>query len=499
MPYHNPVIPGFYPDPSVCWVGEDYYLVTSSFEYFPGVPVFHSRDLINWRQVGHCLTRESQLPLAGIGCSGGIYAPTIRYRDGLYSMTTTNVGGRGNFFVTAKDPAGPWSEPVWVNRAGIDPTIYFDDDGLVYYLTDGQQLSTIDITAGDVTSEVKSIWSGTGGSYPEAPHLYKVCGWYYLMIAEGGTSYGHRVTIARSRSVWGPYESCPHNPILGHSHLAAHPIQCTGHADLIHAHDGSWWMVFLATRPHGNVAHLGRETFLAPVTWTADGWPLVNGGRPVDLNMDVPTLPLHPWPTAPAREDFNGQALGLEWNYLRNPAMENYSHTARPGWLRLKGTAATLNEHASPTFVGRRQQHFACAAAVLLDFDPSRDGEEAGLTIVMNDTHHLELGVTQAGGHRIAFARRRLGSLNVIVAQALLAAGPVELSILAEAERYTLRFRHKDDAWVVLDTPETRYVSAEVARTFTGVYLGMYATGNGKASAASADFDWFDYQPLETA
>ncbi|NCC50507.1 MAG: glycoside hydrolase family 43 protein, partial [Spartobacteria bacterium] len=252
--FRNPVLPGFHPDPSVCRVGGDYYLVTSSFEYFPGVPIYHSRDLVHWRALGHCLTRPSQLPLQRAPSSAGIYAPTIRHHDGVFYMVTTNVSGGGNFFVTARDPAGPWSDPVWLDQPGIDPSLLFDD-GRVYLLTSiggadgyiGQ--SELDIATGVRKTKVINIWRGTGGQYPEAPHMYKIHGRYYLMIAEGGTDWGHMETIAVSDDPWGPFVPCPHNPILTHR-STCRPIQCTGHADLIEAQDGSWWLFFLGTRPH---------------------------------------------------------------------------------------------------------------------------------------------------------------------------------------------------------------------------------------------------------
>jgi xylan 1,4-beta-xylosidase len=285
MPYTNPVIPGFHPDPSVCRVGADYYLVTSSFEYYPGVPIFHSRDLFNWRPIGHCLTRESQLPLHGARSSGGIFAPTIRYHQGRFYMVTTNITARKHILVHAENPEGPWSEPVWLDMDGIDPSLLFDDDGKVYFSSTGPGgiwQSELDVERGTWIGEKRSLWAGTGGSFPEAPHLYRLGDTYYLLIAEGGTEYGHMVTIARSGTPWGPFEPCPHNPILSHRSKSLE-IRCTGHGDLVQDHRGNWWMVFLGTRPVGYPPcyHLGRETFLAPVSWDANGWPVVNGGRPV--------------------------------------------------------------------------------------------------------------------------------------------------------------------------------------------------------------------------
>lgn len=199
--YENPIIKGFNPDPSVCRAGDDYYLVTSSFQYFPGVPLYHSKDLVNWEQIGHVLSRESQLPLKEARSWNGIYAPTIRYNNGKFYMITTNVTSNGNFIVTATDPRGAWSEPILLDIPGIDPSLFWDDDGRCYYCgaADGITFCEINPDTGEKLSTPKTIWYGTGGRYPEAPHIYKKDGWYYLMIAEGGTEFAHGVTIARSR------------------------------------------------------------------------------------------------------------------------------------------------------------------------------------------------------------------------------------------------------------------------------------------------------------
>jgi xylan 1,4-beta-xylosidase len=280
--FHNPVIRGFHPDPSICRVGDDYYLAVSSFEFFPGVPLFHSRDLVNWRKIGHALTRQSQLDLSQARCSQGIFAPTLRHHEGTFYLTTTNVGGGGNFLVTATDPAGPWSDPVWIDRDAFDPSLFFDDDGRVYYTRrEGQRIAQaeIDVRSGRLGTPLRIIADAFSSTDAEGPHLYKSNGFYYLLCAEGGTGYGHMVTIGRSRSPWGPFESCPWNPILTHRHVIPSPIRYTGHGDLVQTPDGAWWMVFLGTRHHprrGYCFHvLGREVFLAPVTWR-DDWPIVN-------------------------------------------------------------------------------------------------------------------------------------------------------------------------------------------------------------------------------
>ncbi len=489
MTFANPVIPGFHPDPSVCRVGEDYYLVTSSFEYFPGVPIFHSRDLVHWRQLGHCLTRPSQLPLAKAGASGGIFAPTLRHHAGRFWMVTTNVSAGKHLIVSAEDPAGEWSEPLWLEHGWIDPSLFFDDDDKVYFTSNGPGgivQSELDLESGRLIGEPRLVWAGTGGQAPEAPHLYKIGGRYYLMIAEGGTEYGHMETIARGDSPWGPFEPCPRNPILS-NRSRGRRLQCTGHGDLLQDHTGQWWMVFLATRPVGYppAHHLGRETCLAPVTWDADGWPLVNGDGTVDLEVEAPIPPPCRWPAAPTRDDFDAPALGLAWNFLRNPHADDWSLAARPGWLRLRGSAVTLDAEDSPAWVGRRQQHLACEVRTRLDFAPAHDREEAGLVAYMNPRHHYEIAVL---GQRV-IVRRRIGSLTAVVAEVAVPPGPVELGIAAEPQRYRFLLNG-----VCLAEGETKYLATEVAGGFTGVYFALYATGNGERSVAPADFDDFDYK-----
>ena len=515
--FRNPVIPGFHPDPSVVRVGADFYLVTSSFEFFPGVPVFHSRDLVSWEQVGHVLTRDSQLPLQKARPSGGIYAPTIRFHDGTFYMVTTNVDGGGNFFVTAKDPAGPWSEPVWIRDfPGIDPSLFFDDDGKVYLTGPagggekprGIYQSEIDVKAGRLVTPPRLVWDRTGARYPEGPHLYRIRGRYYLMIAEGGTEYGHMVTIARGASPWGPFEPCPRNPILTHRQTENDvPVQGTGHADLVEDAAGRWWMVFLAFRLVGGNQwhHLGRETYLAPVEWDADAWPVVNGGRPVGLEVTADALPAAaPVKPVPVRTDFDAPP-GPEWNYLRNPLRASYSTDARPGWLTLHGTATTLAEAASPTWVGRRQQHMAARVATLVDFVPARDGEEAGLSVYMNPDHRYEIGVGRANGRRQVFVRQRIGRyLEAVTASAPVdESNPVVLQVEATPTEYRFSFgpvpagADAAPSLRALGAAETRYLSSEVAGGFTGVFIGLYATGNGQPASAPAHFDWFEYELRE--
>ncbi|WP_150266652.1 glycoside hydrolase family 43 protein [Paenibacillus tepidiphilus] len=502
--YCNPIISGFHPDPSICRVGDDYYLVTSSFEYFPGVPLFHSKDLVNWQQIGHVLTRTSQLNLRKAGSSGGIYAPTIRHHDGLFYMTTTNVSGGGNFYVYTDDPWGEWSDPVYVDQPGIDPDLFFDEDGTVYYTTSndtigqGAYQSRIDVQTGERLSDISLVWKGSGGQFPEAPHLYRIGEWYYLMISEGGTEYGHMVTVARSRRPDGPYEGCPHNPILSHRSLLK-PVHATGHADLVQAADGSWWAVFLGIRPVGYPMHhhLGRETFIAPVSWTEEGWPVIGDHGTVGEAMPAGRLPLQPQPELPVRDDFDNPVLAPCWTFLRTPDHENWSLTDKSGSLTLYGSPVTLNEADTPAFIGRRQQHFAGRFAAQLSFVPQQNGEEAGLTVFMNERFHYEIAVTRTAGERKLIFRRKLGTLWKIENEMPWFSDTVVLTVTADKSHYVFGFAEEGKEQVVFGKGECGLLSTEVAGGFTGVFIAMYATGNGVHALAPAHFDWFDYEAYE--
>ncbi|CAM3814656.1 glycoside hydrolase family 43 protein [Marinicrinis lubricantis] len=504
MHYRNPVISGFHPDPSICRVGEDYYLVTSSFEYFPGVPLFHSRDLANWQQIGHVLTRTEQLNLKKAGSSGGIYAPTIRYHDGTFYMTTTNVSGGGNFYVYTEDPYGEWSDPIYVDQSGIDPDLFFDVDGTVYYTTShdahgqGAYQSRIDVKTGQRLSDVTLIWKGTGGQYPEAPHIYRIGDWYYLMISEGGTEYGHMATIARSRRPDGPFESCPHNPILSHRSLLK-SIHATGHADLVQTPEGDWWAVFLGIRPLGYPMHhhLGRETFLAPVHWNEDGWPIIGDNGTVSESMPLGNLIPQPKPALPVRDDFDAAALAPVWTFLRSPAPENWTLTEKSGCLTLYGSSVTLNEADTPAFVGRRQQHFECRVAAHLQFAPQQDGEEAGITVFMNERFHYEIAVTRIAGVRKLIFRRRLGTLWKVESEMPWSSDSVVLTVDTDKSHYRFGFSANGEEPFWFGQGECGLLSTEVAGGFTGVFIAMYATGNGVRSVTPAHFDWFDYEAFE--
>ena len=501
--YRNPVLPGFYPDPSVCRVGDDYYMVNSTFCYFPGVPVHHSKDLIHWEQIGHCITRPTQTRLQNIGVWNGIYAPTIRHHDGTFYMVTTNVSGGGNFYVTAKDPAGEWSDPIYVREGGIDPDLFFDDDGKTYLLTAqgaGEiHLAEIDLKTGRLLSRSEIVWRGTGGRCAEGPHMYRKDGWYYLMIAEGGTEYGHCETIARSRDLRGPFEGCPSNPILSHALARGYqnPIQGTGHADLIQAHDGSWWLVCLGFRVLGGFYHVtGRETFLAPVKWDENGWPVVNGNGVISLNMNVPTLPQVPVAEKSARTEFDAPELGLEWNYIGAPRTENYSLTERPGRLRLHASSIPINSNDSPAWVGRRQQQIDFESTVKLDAASLKDGDEAGLTVYMSNDYHCDLAVRKRDGKYFLTLKYKLSRLEHKAAEIPLDSPVVSLRTTGNKDVYSFSWSADGSSFNKLGEMDASFLSSETAGGFTGVYLALFAQSNadGGAAGGHADFDWFEYK-----
>lgn len=493
--YTNPVIPGFYSDPSICKAGGDYYLVSSTFEYFPGVPVFHSNDLIHWQQIGHCIHREEQLP-QGLN----IFASTIRYHKGIFYMITTNTGKGGNFFVTATNPAGPWSDPIWLDIPGIDPDLFFDDDGKTYVISSSFTVYEIDIHTGAVLHEGRKVWFGTGGRYAEGPHIYKKDGFYYLLAAEGGTEEAHSVTIARSNQILGPYIQNPANPILAHANAAGQdiPIQGVGHADLILSHEGTWWMVFHGYRksnPYPVHHLLGRETCLAPVSWPKNGWPVVNGNGTAPEHMSCKTLPQKPFAAVPERVEFNKPNLGLEWNFIQPAQNQDDYFTFVDGHLQLKGLAAEIGDHHSPAFIGRRLQHMHFTATTRMKFNPGNSNEQAGLSLV-NNGQHFDLVVKNVGGKRIIFAELKFGNIVYKSNEFELKPDPVTLRIEGDQKSFIFSYA-QNDTFTQIENVDSRFLSTETVGGFTGVYVGFYATGKGKECHEPAEFEYFEYKGHE--
>jgi alpha-N-arabinofuranosidase len=511
--FRNPILPGCYPDPSICRVNEDYYLVTSTFEYFPGLPIFHSRDLVHWQQIGHVLDRASQLPLDEIRPSCGLYAPTIRHNNGTFYVINTLVDGktrRGNFIVTATQPQGPWSEPYWLEGAdGIDPSLLFDDDGRCWYA--GTRLNEhgyytghteiylqeLDIETMKLVGKETVLWDGAvkGVVWAEAPHIYKANGYYYLMIAEAGTAHHHSVTVARSKTITGPYEVNRGNPVLTHRHLGLdYPIVGTGHADLVETQNGEWWAVLLAMRPYGGYYYnLGRETFLVPVRWEED-WPIFSPGTGrVEFEYSVPNLPEHVWALAAPRDDFIHPTLAYQWNFLRTPREEFYSLRERPGFLRLYLRPQQLTELGNPSFVGRRQQHVNFNAQTEFEFRPQSNTECAGLVLLQNNDFHFRFVVACDDLPVIRLIKRSHGKDEVLATQPVQAERHT-LRVSAHEQEYSFYYSTNGMAWqIVAERVDGRILSTPVAGGFVGAYIAMYASSNGQPSTNHADFDWFEY------
>ncbi len=510
--FNNPILPGFYPDPSICRVEQDYYLINSSFAYFPGIPIFHSKDLVNWRQIGHVLDRGSQLNLDDLRQSEGIFAPTIRYHNGIFYVICTNVGKEGNFIVTSLHPEGPWSEIHWLHDApGIDPSLFFDDNGKAYvtgtsevpeggrYSGDNEiWMRELDMENMALTGPRYGLWRGAlkNAVWPEGPHLYKINGVYYLMVAEGGTDYHHSVTIARSDKLTGPYQGNPGNPILTHRHLGRHyPIVNAGHADLVETQNGEWWMVCLGSRPYGGYyRNLGRETFLVPVEWE-DGWPVVSPGTgKIELCYTKPGLPAGEEVILPGRDEFTSSELDFVWNMLRTPREKFWSLSDRPGYLRLKLRPAKMGDRLNPSFIGRRQQHINFSALTLMEFNPAMEGEAAGISLIQSNDYNFRFEHTLCGGKKVIRLVRCFGGKETIINSTEFEGGRIFLKVSAAGQDYSFYYgSYENDMKALAENVDGRLLSTDLAGGFVGTYIGMFAGSNGKASENCADFDWFDY------
>lgn len=471
MRYTNPVVKGFYPDPSVCWAGGKYYMVCSSFQYFPGIPLFESEDLVNWTQIGHVLTRRSQVMLEGVRSSGGVFAATIRFREGRFYVVTTNDSTHENFYVWTDDIHGPWSEPVRVDQDGIDPSLYFEGDR-AWFMSNGRDSQgiggitqcEIDLATGRKLGPSRCIWQGTGGRFLESPHLYRINGVYYLMAAEGGTEYGHMITIARGPSPWGPFESFPGNPLLTNRNKAPCRIQGIGHGDLIQGPDGGWYILSLGFRQTGlwqAYHHLGREVFLTPVTLERDGWFRAGNGGTTEERYALPGPGVQRERTC---DTFQSTRWDVDWCFLRHPRWENY--TLAEDRAILRGTEVTLEEADSPTFVGLRQRDFQGVLSCRVRLD----GGEAGITVYMSEWEHYDLALRPGE----AVLKLHIGDAKHTQARLPLPRDEAELIVRMEPLRYSFSIR-QNGAETPLGSAQSKYLSSEVSGSFTGVILALYA------------------------
>jgi alpha-N-arabinofuranosidase len=494
MVYQNPVVRGYNPDPSICKANGKYFLVTSSFQFFPGVPLFESEDLVNWKQIGYCLTRESQVPLDNVGSSGGIYAATIRYNEGRFYMVTTNVGHKkyaGNFYVWTDDIYGEWSEPVYVDQGGIDPSLYFEN-GKTYFMSNGSDENgksailqcEIDITTGKKLTESKVLWHGTGGRYLEAPHLYKIGNYYYLLAAEGGTEYGHMVVYARGNNVWGPFTPYAGNPVLTNRNLGGYQLQGIGHGDLIEDANGNWWMYALAFRQiHQWMTyhHLGRETCLMPVTFDKDGWFTAGDGT-AKLEYETDRIPPGIKQNFQTSYTFKNAAWDKDWQFLRTHYRENY---ILEDPLKIKSTSDSLDTQGggTPALIGLHQKEFDMELSVRIKI---LDGE-AGISVYMDENHHYDLALVKNGSTFKIMLKLNIGDIKYEKAAVSIACNEAKFLIRSDAINYNF-FYMEGGKEIHLGSGQTKYLSSEVAGGFTGVVLGLYSQ-NGNEFNEFSEFE----------
>lgn len=513
--YLNPILTGFYPDPSIVQVGADYYLVNSSFCYFPGLPIFHSRDLINWTQIGNIIDRSSQLDFANLGLSRGIFAPSISHHDGIFYLVTTCVDCGGNFVVTAKNPAGPWSDPVWLPEVdGIDPSLFFDDDGEAWIINNEEPVggSTYDghralwvqrFNPGTITTFGPRTMIVNGGSnlaekpiWIEGPHIFRRDGQLYLISAEGGTSIQHSQVVFKADKVRGPWKPHAGNPILTQRHLdpnRRYPITSVGHADFVETPSGQWWATFLATRPYqGNLYNTGRETFLMEVRWI-DGWPVMTSGDELVPHVAPrPDLPAQPAPVIPmagnftVREEFDGPLPGY-WMTMRTPKEVWYDLEKEPGAITIKARPESIGAFAQPSFLGRRQQHAYATVTTAMRYALKNHGDRAGLVALQNDQYYYFFGLQNVDDRILLVLGRRAGPGDVVDGHVIESMSfpdarikPIELRIEARAAEYDFWYRLPNGDWrLFAEKLDGTLLSTEVAQGFVGATFGMYAYSPG--------------------
>lgn len=499
MDYQNPILTGFYPDPSICKVKGGFYLVCSSFEFMPSIPIFYSENLVQWEQIGNCLDREGMVNMADTHDSGGIFAPTIRYHQGLFYIITTNIT-QGNFIITAKDPAGDWSEPLWLPELdGIDPSLFFEDEK-VYVQYSGQnehdisaiRQCQIDLKTGKRVGEDQIISMGTGGRDVEGPHLYRKDDYYYLMLAEGGTREGHYVTMFRSTHIWGPFEAMPTNPLVTNRDRPDLAIQSTGHADLVADDNGHYWLVLLGTRPN-NLRHLlGRETSLVPLEWSKGTWPECVGGV-VNEKIETVNLPkplIAPYPT-PVR--VKQLPLDFSWNFIRGINAQYVE--LHEDFLKITASEASLNDKTPNAFIGRRQTAFDFNFSGIFNPALMKDKQEVGIAIYKDTHHHFDLLLTMRAQQPTVILRKNVADLIVEESRAVPSFKDVKLMISGDRDQYHFAYACADADAISIGQTETSHLTSEVADApFTGLYMGVYATSNAQKETFETCVSELNYQ-----
>ena len=536
----NPIISGAHPDPSICRVGNDYYIVNSSFEYFPGLPIHHSKDLVNWELIGYGLHREDQcngeMNLVDVQSDGGIHAPTIRYHKGTFYIITTNVYNSGdgspglmkNFIVTAKDPSGPWSKPHIIEGApGIDPDIFFDDNGKVYFTgthSPGDMNSNgigeiwiqeLDIKKWKLVGKRHTVWDGIFGCCTEGPHIYKEHGLYYLLVAEGGTGKNHAVMIAASENILGPYEENQRNPILTTRHLSNNYfVNSTGHADMIELEDGRWYMVSLGKRNDlDGDANMGRETYLMPMQWestivkweqvTEDRWEPLRYLFPVvaPLTGKVERFTPLPFTDRPQYinntviDDFLNENLDLRWTFIRVPEEKTYSLLENPGFLRLYSKPGKIEDRKRFSLVGFRQKESDFEFEVKMNFLPNKDKVESGVIHYQKEWNYLtNTVIKKRKKYYLEQKLKEKGKEVVTLKKTILKGydGNIILKVKSKKDRYDFFYSLNDGS--SFDYFTSIEAIKVLDRNYTGALLGLFTTSNGVLSQDYADYDWVRYK-----
>lgn len=520
----NPIISGFHPDPAIIRVGDDFYLATSTFQWFGGVQLYHSRDLVNWEELPSPLSRVSQLDMQGNPNSGGVWGPCLSYCNGTFYLIYTNTRNfhgifkdTHNYLVTTTDLYGEWSEPVYLNSSGFDPSLFHDEDGRKYLINmrwdhrmekndfSGILMQEYSEKEKRLIGEPKVIFKGTKIGATEAPHLYKANGYYYLMLAEGGTMYNHGVQMARSRELWGPYEADP-VPVLTARNNPESPLQRTGHASLVDTPKGDLYVAYLCGRPIGDKGRciLGRETAISQVVWDENGWLRLKDGGVVPKTEFSVDLPEHKFPPLPEHEEFNFDTLPPHFKTLRLPLDKMGSLTERKGYLRLYGHEA-ITSWNNQSLVARRLQHFNAEATTELEFNPKTFQQMAGLTVIY-DTYnffYLYMSRDEDEGYNALriVVRENLRFYNPIKGGFVSIGNSTRVWLRAKVDGLKLRFlysldgEHFDEIGAELDAS---YLSDEVYGEIgheghTGTFIGMACQGLTGLNN-HADFRFFEYK-----
>jgi len=521
----NPIIKGFNPDPSIIRVDNDYYIATSTFEWFPGVQIHHSKDLVHWRLLTHPITRTSQLDLRGNPSSGGVWAPNLTYKDGIFYLIYSDVKNRTgvykdvhNYLITAENIMGPWSEPIYLNSSGFDPAFIHDDDGKTYLLNmlwnfrkdhpnfDGILLQEYDHNQQKLVGPIKKIIEGLPNWVREGSNLYKIGDYYYIVLAEGGTGYLHSATIGRSKHIEGPYEMDPQTPLLSATHEPDHPLQKAGHGSLIETQNGEWYIAYLCARPlPSKLCPLGREIAIEKCYWTDDNWLRLEGDDILpNVEVERPNLPLHPFEEPPAKDDFDNDTLNIHFSTLRVPSSESWlSLKERPGYLRVSGRES-LTSLNNQSMVARRIQDYYCDVETCIEFEPENFMQMAGLICYYDERDHFYLRISyhEKLGKNISIMTMDNGHYDELTEDVVSIEGWERCYLKVSIRYETFEFYYSQDGetWhqigpaFSLGNLSDEY---EGKLGFTGAFAGM-CVQDLSGQKKHADFDYFTYHVVDS-